>query len=346
MLSSITKKRLFYYLLGYILLLLATIAVTNFYFPVLKIKYLNHVVEKIKFFYLIHFFLFVIFLPRKLFKWSWKELNITNKKILSAVVLLLVWFLLFYLANPLIFATLWQRISMDYFIVCLITLISATFVEELIFREILFKKIRLLFNSRHAILFSVVLSSLIFALAHVSRAYVEYNNLHSGLNFIIRIFIGGIFSCLIYYYTKNFILIVIIHMMINFDYEFLSPLHFKSFHINEASFIFTILIALLVILYYSLHRVGTLTKKIVSIGIMASFLIIVFNNVRNKNIIEYYEDGVMKVTLEDDSIMTLYDRKGKITAFGKFENGEKVGNWIEYYPNGKIMWQGKYKSTY
>jgi len=62
---------------------------------------------------------------------------------------------------------------------------------------------------------------------------------------------------------------------------------------------------------------------------------------------QYYETGELKEEIKklyNDSLYTiLYSKTGKILEKGKIYNKLKEGYWQEFYTDGVIKWEGKYK---
>jgi membrane protease YdiL (CAAX protease family) len=339
--SDSGKKRTLYLLLVYIFVVLLIVALGNFYLPSLNIRYLNDALKSYSFFYLICFFVLVIILPKKLFKWKWNELHISLSNLIWVVLILFIWISAFLLTNHLVLKTLWSRISIDFFIASILGLITKTFVEEFTYREIVFKKFTQIFTFKYSLIFSIFLSSFLFSIIHLPKLYIYYPASFPDIRYLFVTFIAGMSLCVIYYYTKNFLVLVLLHSFVNFDYEILEPLDFKSFGVNEASIWLTILISILVLVHYTIKRINWKIKIAFNLMVIFLFFAIFYSNNRNESIIEYYKNGSKKATLED-SFLTLYDLRGRTIAFGKYLDGKKVGNWFEYDTAGTIKWQGEY----
>jgi len=328
-----------YYLLIYFLLLFIIVVIDNFGGPKLYFRFINNAVKSFPIYYVIQLIFLVFILPKRFFRWSWSNINTDFNNILFSIVLIVFVSFGFIYSNSLLFKTLCNQISLDYFIFCLFVLMLIAFVEEFLFREIIFKELRFLFNNKYKVVLSILISSLLFAIAHIPKTIVEFNNFDSGLLYLLKPFIFGLFACIIYYKTQNFFLIVILHMFCDFDIIFLNAIHFKQFDFVLISWLIALIITIFVFLFKYYQKI----RQLILLAIVLVVMIWFYSDFSgNDKIIEFYNNGAKKATIGNDSIMTLYDSTEKIWAFGKFLNGRKVGNWIEYNNDGTIKWQGEY----
>ena len=131
----------------------------------------------------------------------------------------------------------------------------------------------------------------------------------------------------------------LLHMFCDFDIIFLNAIHFKQFDFVLISWLIALIITIFVFLFKYYQKI----RQLILLAIVLVVMIWFYSDFSgNDKIIEFYNNGAKKATIGNDSIMTLYDSTEKIWAFGKFLNGRKVGNWIEYNNDGTIKWQGEY----
>lgn len=174
----------------------------------------NHWLASINGFYLIFTIVFssAIFIAIKYWfvniKYNFKVPTIKN--ILVVILLIMCLKMVSFVANPLFFFEdisngkipflSYKGITMDNLTIILSLLTIEPIIEEVIFRKIIFTKL----SEKYSIKFSIILSSILFAIAHFG--YTDY----------FKICIYGIFLCLIFYYTKNILLSMIAHSVFNF----------------------------------------------------------------------------------------------------------------------------------
>lgn len=340
--QTISRRKVFYLLVAYYFFLLLTISLDNFFGPRLHLSFSNNVSRKAPIIIILEYFIFVFILPRKLFNWRFEELNFNFNNISFALFIVVFGGVSLYLSNSLVTKIFIQRLSIDYSLFCFSVLLLSTILEEFTFREIIFKKLMQLFNSSNAVFLSVLLSSLLFSIVHLSRAVIENNTLVNVLKFMSGSFLFGVLASIIYYRTRNFMLIVVLHMFSNLGGEFVQPLHFLNLHFVSFSRILIVILTVLILIF----NIAQQRKKILIYGAMSVFFILYSIDFSSGDtVVTYYSNGSKKSTLGKDSFMTIYDTSENIIAFGKYVNGEKVDNWIEYNSNGTIIWQGTYKEN-
>ncbi|MFD1015757.1 CPBP family intramembrane glutamic endopeptidase [Winogradskyella rapida] len=117
----------------------------------------------------------------------------------------------------------------------LISVISISIFEEILFRRVLAQKINNILGFKKAIW----ISALIFAIAH---SYTD-----TGI--LSAFFAGAVFGY-IYLKTKNIYLSIIAHLLYNLTTYFLTPIFIKNYDgINKYSIIISILVIGLILMY-------------------------------------------------------------------------------------------------
>lgn len=97
-------------------------------------------------------------------------------------------------------------------------LLGNALVEEIVFRGFLFVQLLLLFNRavhrRFSFVVALVISQVIFALSHVPNfVWVYDRTLFDALASTDLIFVSGLLLALVYWRTRNLLLVVVIHML-------------------------------------------------------------------------------------------------------------------------------------
>jgi membrane protease YdiL (CAAX protease family) len=302
----------------------------------------------------------VYLLPRYFFGWKWSNLQLSRNKILVAVAVLVLVPLLYVQANPKAFALLWSKMSADYLIFCSFNLLLIGITEEFAYREIGFKGFLSCIPSRFSVPVSITLSASLFSLAHISRAYLVYSDNVAIVSYLYSVFVVGVFLAYIYHHTRNFALIMVLHILVDINYIIIRPLEtvfsYSSFYYKG--------VILFIILVIITSKIKRRHWKIICRSLILSIYVLVYvTQFEDSSIVEYFANGFRKLTLDDtqkveyysngqkkmsvdsDSMMVLYDYKGRIRAFGKVMDGKRVENWFVYDTLGHIIWQGEYPDS-
>lgn len=134
------------------------------------------------------------------------EINTTKTKrwiIISALTV----FLVFYMTTKNI-----KFVTVDKFYFLLIECFSVGFLEEILFRYLFFKYT---YNRTNKLTYSIVLTSSIFALFHISNLFFGYS-LYSVINQIEIAFILALLLQFIFLKTNSLVLVITLHALINF----------------------------------------------------------------------------------------------------------------------------------
>lgn len=343
-------------LLLYFLLIFIISFLDNYLIPRFKVRFTNGAIKFIPIVYLVYFYFFVYLIPKKFFNWKWSNLKLKYNDLKVPLVLVLLFPLSFLIAEPKALVDLTSKFSIDFVIYFSFIIFLSIFFEEFVFRRILFIDFLNEIKSNYSFIISLLLSSILFSLIHLSRTLIDFEDLSLLIGYLFFAFLYGVLLCIIYFYSNNFILIVILHIFANFQLEFLEPIKFDSINFSGFSFGITTILAL----YYLVsHRkkISVLRRRIYQTLLLILFILFYFVYFESKDIDAYHEhsldenslttiydnEGRIKYTLDKDSFMTIYDEDGRIKEYGLFRNGVKSGNWIEYNKDGKIIWQGNYQ---
>lgn len=135
------------------------------------------------------------------------KLDCKIKTLIPAIILFVVYFILLLNNNDFLSIITFNNVV---FLALLVTFLGA-FIEELLFRGYIQN---LLINNQFSVLKSILISSLIFSLFHITNIF-RNNDIWSVFNQTILAFIMGILFGSLFIFTKNIMIITVIHFLIN-----------------------------------------------------------------------------------------------------------------------------------
>lgn len=149
---------------------------------------------------------------------SWKDFSqyLNNNKLISISISVILLFLSLVIVAEDLMRTGKEITSYDHFIL-LVKSFSVAFIEEALFRFYLFINVYKLFeNTRHGFIKSLLLTSLVFALAHFNNMFnPSYINMSTYVQ-VYFAFYTGILLQSIFIKLKNILPIITLHAIINY----------------------------------------------------------------------------------------------------------------------------------
>lgn len=156
----------------------------------------------------------LLFVSRKIFQ-NFKE-NVYKLYIQDISIFLMLFSFVLYILTVYIKIDISDFFNWIQILTLTISVLSVAIFEEFLFRFLIFIiLIKILENARFGVLFSLILSNIIFAMFHIFNIQDNFISLHT-MNYLFIVFNLGLLLSMIAIHNENFTISIMVHFLINF----------------------------------------------------------------------------------------------------------------------------------